>query len=151
IKSQVVWWDKGAQPPQLLADKEVSMASGYNGRFFAAEVEENQPFKTIWDGQVFELDGWIVPTGQLSDTVRDYLYFATDTQRLAAQATYRSYGPARRASAALVSTHAGTGVDMAPHMPTTPENFEHAIKKDALGWADNYAAVSQRFSAWLVQ
>ncbi len=61
IKDQVIWWDKGAQPPQLLADKEVSMASGYNGRFFAAEVEENQPFRTLWDGQVFELDGWIVP------------------------------------------------------------------------------------------
>ena len=35
-RSQVVWWTKGAQPPQLLADGEVAIASAYNGRLFSA-------------------------------------------------------------------------------------------------------------------
>lgn len=147
IKSQVIWWEAGAQPPQLLADREVSIASGYNGRFFEAQVVENQPFVLIWDGQVFELDGWVVPRGKLTQAVKDYLYFATDTQRLADQAKYISYGPARMSSAPLVSTHEGTGVDMNPHMPTNPDNFTTAISKDALFWADNYDAISQRFNA----
>ena len=42
----------------------------------------------------------------------------------------RSYGPARRSSMQLVSRHAETGVDMRPHLPTSPANFETAILKD---------------------
>ncbi|HEY9163945.1 MAG TPA: extracellular solute-binding protein, partial [Magnetovibrio sp.] len=99
IKDHVIWWEEGAQPPQLLADKEVAFASGYNGRIFNAQVNENQPFQIIWDAQVFELDGWVVPKGKL-DKVKGYLKFATDTQRLADQAKYISYGPARASSAA---------------------------------------------------
>ena len=40
IKKDVVWWEAGAQPVQLLADGEVTMATGYNGRFFDAMVAE---------------------------------------------------------------------------------------------------------------
>ena len=32
IKDQVVWWEAGAQPPQMLADGEVVMSTAYNGR-----------------------------------------------------------------------------------------------------------------------
>ncbi len=151
IKSQVVWWEAGAQPPQLLADLEVSIASGYNGRFFNAEVVEKQPFVTIWDGQMFELDGWVVPKGKLTKEVKEYIRFATDTQRLADQAKYISYGPARASSAPLVSTHADTGVDMKPYMPTNPKNFFNPIKKDAVWWADNGDEMRQRFNAWLTK
>ncbi len=83
----MVWWEAGAQPPQLLADKEVTIASGYNGRFFNAQVTEKQPFTIIWDGQLFELDGWVVPKGKLNADMKAYLKFATDTQRLADQAS----------------------------------------------------------------
>ena len=31
IKDQVVWWEAGAQPPQMLADGEVVMSTAYNG------------------------------------------------------------------------------------------------------------------------
>lgn len=150
IKDQVIWWTEGAQPPQLLADKEVAFASAYNGRMFNAQVSENQPFKIIWDAQVFELDGWVVPTGKL-DKVKDYLYFATDTQRLADQAKYISYGPARKSSAPMVSTHAETGIPMKTHMPTYPPNFKTPIPKDNEFWADNNDELTQRFDAWLAQ
>lgn len=150
IKDHVIWWEEGAQPPQLLADQEVAFASAYNGRIFNAQVNEKQPFEIVWDGQVFELDGWIVPKGRL-DKVKDYLKFATDTQRLADQAKYISYGPARESSAAQVSTHAVTGIDMKPHMPTYGPNFKTAVKKDVEFWADNLDELTERFNAWLAQ
>ncbi|WP_281662084.1 extracellular solute-binding protein [Halomonas sp. Alg239-R46] len=150
IKDEVIWWEEGAQPPQLLADQEVAFASAYNGRIFNAMVTEDQPFEIIWDAQVFELDGWVVPTGKL-DKVKDYLHFATDTQRLADQAQYISYGPARLSSSELVSTHAETGIEMTPHMPTHEPNFETALQKDDLFWADYNDELTQRFNAWLSQ
>ena len=149
IKKDIIWWEKGAQPPQLLADKEVVFASGYNGRFFNAQVNEDQPFQIIWDSQVFELDGWVIPKGKDSPLVKKFIKFATDTQRLADQAKYISYGPARKSSGPLVSTHADTGVDMKPHMPTYAANFATAISKDIEFWADNKDELTERFNAWL--
>jgi len=151
IKDSVVWWEAGAQPPQLLADKEVSIASGFNGRFFGAQVTEKQPFTIIWDGQLAEIDGWVVPKGKLTDDLKAYLKFATDTQRLADQSKYISYGPARASSAALVGKHADTGIDMKPHMPTNPENFKNPIIKNAEWWANNKDDMNERFNAWLAK
>ena len=95
IKDQVVWWTRGAQPTQLLADGEVVMASAYNGRLFSAIEEENQPIGMMWDWQVFDIDGWVIPKGISNrDEVLKLLHYATDTQRLADQAKYISYGPA---------------------------------------------------------
>jgi putative spermidine/putrescine transport system substrate-binding protein len=152
IKDDVIWWQEGAQPPQLLADEEAVIASAYNGRIFNAQVVEDQPFEILWDGQLFELDGWVVPAGvPEEETVMEYIRFSTDTQRLADQAKYISYGPARASSAPLVSTHAETGVEMGPHMPTAPENFFSPIKVDPLFWADNQDELTERFNAWLAQ
>ena len=150
IKDEVIWWEEGAQPPQLLADQEVAFASAYNGRIFNAMVTEDQPFEIIWDAQVFELDGWVVPTGKL-DKVKDYLRFATDTQRLADQAQYISYGPARKSSAPLVGEHAELGIDMAPHMPTNPENSKGAFVQNYEWWADYRDDLDAKFQAWLAQ
>lgn len=154
IKDQVVWWAAAAESIQLLADGEVVIASSYNGRLFSTIVEQNQPIAMLWDYQVFDLDGWIIPTG-LSDErlarAKDYLYFATDTQRLADQAAYISYGPARLSSAPLVGKHADLGIDMGPHMPTDPENAKHTILYNYEWWADNRDDVDAKFAAWLVK
>ena len=110
IKSDVVWWTKGAQPPQLLADGEVVMASAYNGRLFSAIAEKSQPMAMMWDRQVFDLDGWVVPTGvEDLEAVKKYLYYATDTQRLAARRSSSPTAPARYSSAPLVGNHADLG------------------------------------------
>jgi len=153
IKDNVIWWSEGAQPPQMLADKEAVIATAYNGRIFNAQINEKQPFEIMWDHQMFEVDGWVVPVGnddQLA-LIKDYLKFATDTQRLADQAKYISYGPARKSSSPLVSTHADSGVDMKPHMPTNPENFETAIRFDTQFWADYGDLLEERFNAWVAQ
>ena len=63
IKDQVVWWEAGAQPPQLLADGEVVMSTAYNGRIFNAQVVENQPFEIVWDGQVLDHTQLAIPAG----------------------------------------------------------------------------------------
>jgi len=152
IKDQVVWWEKGAQTPQLLADGEVVMGSTYNGRLFKVIEEDKQPIAMMWDWQVFDLDGWIIPTGgPHQDVVREYLKWATDTQRLADQAQYISYGPARKSSAPMVGKHATLGIDMAPHMPTDPENAKNTLLYNYEWWADNQDDLTRKFQAWLLQ
>ncbi len=154
IKDEVIWWSASAEPIQWLADGEVFMASAYNGRLFAAIVEQNQPIGMAWDWQMFDLDGWVIPAGLPEDRlarVMDYLFFATDTQRLADQAKYISYGPARTSSAPLVSTHAELGIEMAPHMPTDPNNAENTFVNNYNWWADYRDDLDAKFQAWLAQ
>ena len=152
IKKDVVWWTKGAQPGQLLADGEVVMASAYNGRLFSAIVENKQPVGMMWDAQVFELDGYIIPKGapHLKEA-KAYVKFATDTKRQADQAKFISYGPARASSAALVGKHAELGIDMGPHMPTAPANSKNVIYKDINFWADHKDELAEKFEAWLAK
>ncbi|MCY4591193.1 MAG: ABC transporter substrate-binding protein [Alphaproteobacteria bacterium] len=152
IKDSVVWWTKGAQPPQLLADGEVAIASAYNGRLFSAIAEKNQPIAMLWDWQVFDLDGWVIPKGTPNkDAVLKYLMFATDTQRLADQAKFISYGPARYSSGPLVGKHADLGIDMKPHMPTNEANAKTILNFDYVWWADHRAELDERFNAWLAK
>lgn len=154
IKDSVIWWSAGADTPQLLADGEIFMGSTYNGRLFSVIEEQNQPVAIMWDAQVFDLDGWIVPAG-LSDERQaralDFVNFATDTQRLADQAKYISYGPARLSSAPLVSTHATLGIEMAPHMPTDPANAKNTFLYNYEFWADYRDDIDAKFQAWLAQ
>ncbi|MDH3376052.1 MAG: ABC transporter substrate-binding protein [Gammaproteobacteria bacterium] len=152
IKDQVVWWEVGAQPAQLLSDGEVVIASSYNGRLFSAIEEEKQPIAMMWDWQMLDLDGWVVPKGgPHHDVVMTYLTWATDTQRLADQAKFISYGPARKSSAPMVGKHAELGIDMGPHMPTDPKNAKNTLLTGFEFWADNADDLTERFQAWLSQ
>jgi len=151
IKDNVVWWTKGAQPPQLLADGEVTIASAYNGRLFSAIAEKKQPIAMLWDWQSFDLDGFVVPKGKLTAEVKKYINFASDTQRLADQAKYISYGPTRASSSAMVGKHAELGIDMAPHMPTAPANAKTTFLFNYEWWADHRDEMDERFNAWLAK
>jgi len=152
IKDNVVWWETGAQPPQLLADGEVTMTTAYNGRIFDAQVMEGQPFVIIWDGQLQELDVFGIVKGTKNfDLATQFVAFATDTQRLADQAQWIAYGPARKSSLPLVGKHAMKGVDMKPNMPNAPENSTNAVQIDFLWWADHEEELNQRWNAWLAK
>ncbi len=154
IRDDIIWWSAGAETPQRLADGEVVIGSTYNGRLFALIEEQNQPVDMLWDWQVFDLDGWIIPAGLTPERearALDYIYFATDTQRLADQAKYISYGPARASSAPLVGQHAELGIDMAPHMPTDPNNSQTTLLYNYEFWADNRDDIDAQWQAWLAQ
>ena len=152
IKDQVVWWEAGAQPPQMLADGEVVMSTAYNGRIFNAQMLEGQPFKIVWDGQMLDIGvlGVVAGTPRLDEALR-YLAFATTAESQARIGNRISYSPARRSGAALIGKHVLTGLDMAPHMPATPENTKRSLNFDFRWWADHQDELNERFGAWLAR
>jgi putative spermidine/putrescine transport system substrate-binding protein len=150
IKDSVVWWEAGAQPPQLLADGEVVMSTAYNGRIFNAAVGEGQPFKIVWDGQILDFDLFVIPKGAPNlENALKYIAFSTDTQRLADQAKWISYGPARKSSGALVGLYQDGKTPMAPEMPTAEANLGNALVNSFEFWADRDTELNERFNAWL--
>ncbi len=150
IKGDVVWWEAGAQPPQLLADGEVAMTTAYNGRIFNAVAGEGKPFEIVWDGQVWDLDLWVIPKGSKNkEAALDFVKFSTATEQLAAQASWISYGPARKSSGALVGKFHNKDIDMGPQMPTNAANLKNATQNNFEFWADNQDELNERFNAWL--
>ena len=150
IRDHVVWWTSTDRPVEMLINGEAAIVSVYNGRLFDLAAVQGHPVEIIWDGQVYELGSWGIPRGtRRLDDVLELIRFATGTRPLADQARYIAYGPARRSSMKLVSTHAETGVDMRPHLPTSPANFRTAIRKDTEWYASLYDRIKDRFDAWL--
>ena len=152
IKDQIVWWEAGAQAPQMLADGEVIMTTAYNGRIFNAQVLESQPFVIIWDGQLLDIGQLVVVSGTPNlDAAMRFLAFATTSNSMAAVGRYISYSPARYSGLPLVTTHLETGVDMQPYMPTHPRNLTRALHSDWEWWADHMDEMNERFSSWLAR
>ena len=151
IKDHVVWWEAGAQPPQLLADGEVSMTITWNGRIFNAIAQEKQPFGLVWDGQIYDLDLFVIPKGSKNkDAALDFIRFSTDTKRLADQASWIPYGPLRNSSIPFIGTfHSDPSIKMIDHMPTTEVALKNALQNDFEFWADNGEELNERFNAWL--
>ncbi|MFT5638814.1 MAG: putative spermidine/putrescine transport system substrate-binding protein [Paracoccaceae bacterium] len=151
IKDQVVWWEAGAQPPQLLADGEVAMTITWNGRIFNAIADEGQPFGLVWDAQVYDLDLWAIPKGAPNkDLAMEFMAFSTTTEALAAQASWIPYGPARKSSIPLLGTfHSDDSIQMVDHMPTAPANLGNALQNNFEFWADNQDEMNERFNSWL--
>ena len=152
IKADTIWWEAGAQPPQLLADGEVAMTTAYNGRIFAAAAGEGKPFNTVWDGQVYEYDLFVIPKGAPNkDEALEFIKFATSTQALADQAKWISYGPARKSSGPLVGLYQDGKTEMGPYMPTSAANLTNALASSYEFWVDRDAELNERFQAWLAQ
>lgn len=144
IKPSVVWWQAGAQAPQLLADKEVVMTSAYHGRIYDAIVNENKPFAMIWDGNVRIMDMYAMVKGTKHlATANEFIRFATSPQALADQTKYVPYGPVRKSSMKLVDPK------IVPYLPTAPQNSLNYLSSDAGWWADHSDEINQKFAVWL--
>ncbi|OBX35910.1 hypothetical protein A8U91_00246 [Halomonas elongata] len=140
------WWEAGDTPVRLLAENEVVMASGYNGRFFDAMINRDLPIEILWDGQVQEHETWAVPRHAAHpDIARDFIRFATSSERQAALARLIPYGPSRRSATLQVTTHPDSGVDMRLHIPTHPLNTERAITKDDDWYARSHTRINDYF------
>ena len=149
IKDSLVMWKAGAQPPQLLADKEVAITTAYNGRIFNAINLEKQPFVIVWDGHLRDYGQMVVVAGtpNLENAIK-FIQFAARSTSMAGVSNRISYGPLRHSAWDLVDKHVDTNIDMRPHMPTAPENSKNFLVNNAEFWAEHRDELFERFSAW---
>jgi len=146
IKKDIVWWEAGAQAPQLLADGEVAITSAWNGRIFNAVKNEGKHFKIIWDHQALDFDYWIMPKGgPRLDLAYKFISYSSQPDKMANQTKYISYGPANK--------DAIPNVDPAvlADLPTAPDNMKNALIVDPNFWGDKGDELRERFNAWLAQ
>jgi putative spermidine/putrescine transport system substrate-binding protein len=146
IKSELVYWEAGAQAPQMLADGQVVMVSAWNGRLQTAIDKDKKPFKIVWDHQGLDWDWWSITKGtpKIEEAYR-FIAFASGASPQAEQTKHIAYGPANK--------DAIPNVDPAtlPNLPTAPDNLKTAFNVDPQFWADHGDELKERFNAWLAK
>jgi putative spermidine/putrescine transport system substrate-binding protein len=146
IKKDVVWWEAGAQPPQLLSDGQVVLTSAWNGRIYKAAKEDKKPFVVLWDHQALDWQGWNVVKGAKNrDAAYRFIAFAGRPDRQADQTNYISYGPGNKEAIK------NTNPSITPDLPTSPDNMKSAFIINASFWADNLDTLRERFNVWVAQ
>src|SRR4029453_3451503 len=63
LKANLVWWEKGSQPPQLFASAAVAMTDAYNGGIAAATDKDKNNFKIVWPNNLYTIDSWVIMKG----------------------------------------------------------------------------------------
>ncbi|MGC2857763.1 ABC transporter substrate-binding protein [Novispirillum sp. DQ9] len=145
IRGDLIFWKAGAQPPQLLASKEVVMTSIYNGRVDAAN-KDGHNFGIVWDGSLYTLDSWVMLRGTPNkEQGYKFLEFASRAETQAKLPMSIAYGvPNLKAKDSIPA-------DRLKDLPTAPENMAKAVHLSDAFWLENIDRLTQRFNRWAAQ
>lgn len=146
IKAEIVWWDAGAQPAQMLKSGEVKLALAWNGRIADANSKEQADLGIAWADQLRGFDMWTIPAGaKNADLAREFVLSSLKPETNAELSKYVAYGPAVEAANEKVPA------EIASNLPSAPENSTGALAQDGAFWGSNSETLNARFSSWVSQ
>ena len=146
IKPHVkVWWESGAQPVQLLNDKEVDMTSIWNGRIYMM-IKEGAKVGIQWNQQYLMASAWVVPKG-------------AKNKKLAMELIQWCMKPEPQARHAEIIGYPGINkklydymdVKYASNLPTYPEHYKKAVLPDYQWWLINRDKVTEQWNSWILK
>ena len=146
IKHEIVWWEAGAQPLQLLASGEVVMSSAYNGRLTGSNESDGTNFQMVWPGSLYSIDYWVILTGSPNiEQAYEFISFASEPERQALLPDHVAYGVTH------VDAPKSIDEDALADLPTSEENLAVAGEINTEFWVDNIERLTERFNSWVAQ
>ena len=144
IAPSIVWWEEAGAPSNLLEKEKVAMSTGFNGRLQRSISNQGKPFNIIWDGQTMDYELWAIPTGSPHrEAAMDFISFASQPLRQAAQSNFIYYGPARKSAMDLIQG------SISELLPTAEDNMQTAIRIDHQWWAEHQKELNKRFDRFI--
>jgi putative spermidine/putrescine transport system substrate-binding protein len=146
LKPAVVkWWTAGAQPAQMLSDKEVPMTTAWNGRIYAIQ-QKGTPAEIVWNEGMLRTDVWSIPKGAANaanaQKLCGFITLAISQARLAMMIPYgyvnagaTQYIPAERLKV----------------LPTAPAIRDQMFVYNSKWWADNEDAILKKWASWVLE
>jgi len=145
IRDQIVFWDSGAQPVQLLANRTVRMTSVYNGRIWSARANEHLPLAWSMNQGLLEVEYWAVLRNSANpQKAFEFIRYSLGAQPQANFANRIAYIPTNIDAQPLVSAAVRTGVP-----DTGPSGRQISVNSD--WWAQNEARVAARWQQWIAR
>ncbi|WP_395541253.1 ABC transporter substrate-binding protein [Neotabrizicola sp. sgz301269] len=143
IKSDIIWWEGGAQSQQLLASGEAPIGFFWNGRLAALKAD-GMDVGISWDQNITAADALVVPKGAKNkEAAMKFIAEATSAEGQAAFAAASGYAPINLGSAEL----------MDPAVRATLPDAQTAlqINADLAYWAAHRDEIGNRWYAWQAQ
>jgi len=140
-----VWWSTGAQPAQLLLDKEVVLATGWNGRFFDL-IKKEAPIEIEWGQGALKSGTFVIPKGA-KDAYwgQKFLAFLTDPKAEAIYANALAYPGLNPDALQYVDAK------VLPYLPNEPGNLKRQFWISDEWWAENGTAAMERWNQWMLK
>jgi putative spermidine/putrescine transport system substrate-binding protein len=140
-----VWWTTGQQPAQLLVDREVVLASGWNGRFFDL-AQRNAPVAIEWQGGSLKQNAFGIPRGtRQAYWGQRYLAVMTEPRLQAVYATELAYPGLHPDTPSFVPEA------VRPQLPTSPGNIEKQFWIGVEWWTQNGQRALERWNRWMLR
>ena len=94
IKSEIVWWESGAESQELIGSGEVAMSMIWNGRGWSAKNQDGNPVEMQWNQQILTADYFVVPKGTPNkQPAMEFIAWATCAENNAAPSEFIPSGP----------------------------------------------------------
>ena len=138
IKPHVTaWWSTGQQPAQLLLDKEVVLATGWNGRFYDV-IKKGGPIEIEWNEGALKQGSFAIPRGAKNP------YWANKMlAELAIYASELGYPGLNLESLNFVDAK------VKPYLPTAYLDKQFWISDE--WYAENGAKAQELWNAWMLK
>lgn len=145
IKKHVaVWWTTGAQSAQVLVDKEAVLGTAWNGRYYSL-IKQGGPVAIEWNQGAIKESAFAIPKG-----AKD-AYWGQKFLALAAEAKPQGqYADVIGYPGLNLEAIKFTDPKVAPFLPTHPDHLPKQFWTDLAWWAENGAAVKERWSRWML-
>jgi len=110
-----VWWNAGAQPPQLLSSGELALSSAWSGRMFAIMKEKAPAAMTYKDGIAWG-NAWVIVKGSpYAKQANELINFAISQPAQEGLLAVGTYGPVLGSAAAKGTPEQQTWMATAPN------------------------------------
>lgn len=142
IKSEIVWWNTGAESIERLVAGDVVYTTTFNGRVTSAN-DNGANLGIVWNQQIYGQDFWAIVKGTPNLTAaQQFVQFTTVPEVQSKFPEYVAYGVLNNKAIELVSP------EILAQMPTAPANTETAIRLNDEFWGTYGEDLEQRFKAW---
>lgn len=145
IKPHVsVWWTTGAQPAQLLIDKEVVLASGWNGRFYDI-IKAGAPIEIEWTGGSMKVTTFGIPKGVKHPYwSQKFLAVMAEPKQQAIFTNILGYPGLDFESIKYVDPK------ITPYLVSNPDHYAKQFRISDEWWLENGPAAMQRWQRWML-
>ncbi len=146
IKDHVrVWWTAGAQPAQLLTDKEVVMTSAWNGRIYNI-IKAGAKVDIQWNQGLIMNSPIAIPKGGSNKKVAmELMNYFIKVENQACYAEKMGYpGPHKRLFEYV-------NPEFARYLITHPDNVKKMVWNNYKWWVENKAEAEERWNDWILK
>jgi putative spermidine/putrescine transport system substrate-binding protein len=145
IKDDIVWWRSGAESVQFILDGECDLGMAFNGRPYERVTKEGAPLAITWNNAVLNQSWLAIPKGAPEkELAQAYLAFVLyNDEGVVQHGVNIGYPSPVKGVYGKFSPEVQAWIAIGP-------NAEKGVWENAQFYKDNVAAVSRRFSEWLV-